>query len=202
MSLERKLLAWAVAFVALMAGIATLGGPTAELPKGWPGDKTVATTVRSRSLPSASPTEKQAPRVSSGGAAVARDVAAVRDVTVARDATAVRDAAHPGLRVAAIQAQLDKLPARTDRFAASLPALREKNAELKAALVKKSAAEEGAKARGVNLGMTADEVLGSSWGRPRRVLRGPMADGDAAQWTYPGGSELYFRDGKLVKIRR
>jgi hypothetical protein len=63
------------------------------------------------------------------------------------------------------------------------------------------AAEKAAKKReGVRLGMTQQDVLDSSWGRPERVNRTTNRYGIKEQWVYPGGY-LYFDDGVLTSIQ-
>jgi flagellar basal body rod protein FlgB len=54
---------------------------------------------------------------------------------------------------------------------------------------------------GVSLGMTADEVKASSWGRPERVNRTTNSFGVREQWVYGGGGYLYFKDGVLRTIQ-
>lgn len=53
---------------------------------------------------------------------------------------------------------------------------------------------------GVRLGMTMDEVVKSSRGRPNRVNRTINASGTTEQWVYDGGY-LYFTDGVLTTIQ-
>jgi hypothetical protein len=54
---------------------------------------------------------------------------------------------------------------------------------------------------GVRLGMTAQQVLGSSWGRPSSVNRTTAAYGTHEQWVYGGHNYLYFQDGILTSIQ-
>jgi len=56
------------------------------------------------------------------------------------------------------------------------------------------------KAHGVSVGMTADQVLRSSWGKPKSVNRTTTASGISEQWVY-GGGYLYFRNGVLTTIQ-
>ncbi len=53
--------------------------------------------------------------------------------------------------------------------------------------------------RGVSIGMTAGEVMQSSWGRPERINRDTYSWGVREQWVYPRGY-LYFRDGVLESV--
>lgn len=53
--------------------------------------------------------------------------------------------------------------------------------------------------RGVTIGMSTEEVLQSSWGRPVDINRTRYSWGVKEQWVYDGGY-LYFTDGKLDAI--
>lgn len=57
------------------------------------------------------------------------------------------------------------------------------------------------KREGVRIGMTQEEVLLSSWGRPTKVNRTISASGVNEQWVYEGFNYLYFRDGVLTTIQ-
>jgi hypothetical protein len=54
---------------------------------------------------------------------------------------------------------------------------------------------------GVTLGMTEEEVLASSWGRPERVNRTTTSRGTREQWVYGIGNYLYFENGILTAIQ-
>lgn len=56
------------------------------------------------------------------------------------------------------------------------------------------------KSQGVSIGMTKEEVLASSWGRPQRVNKTTRASGVSEQWVY-GYNYLYFEDGVLKTIQ-
>lgn len=58
-----------------------------------------------------------------------------------------------------------------------------------------------AKKHGVRLGMTALQVLQSSWGNPQKVNRTINIHGTREQWVYGGGSYLYLQDGVLISIQ-
>lgn len=64
----------------------------------------------------------------------------------------------------------------------------------------KAAEAKYKKSRGVSIGMTADDVLASSWGKPRRVNTTTRASGVSEQWVYDGGY-LYLENGVLTTIR-
>lgn len=72
-----------------------------------------------------------------------------------------------------------------------------------AAAKKAAAAElEQRKREGVQIGMTAERVLQSSWGKPERVNRTTSPRGTREQWVYRGHNNfLYFEDGILVTIQ-
>lgn len=92
----------------------------------------------------------------------------------------------------------------------SMSIAREKEAaETKRAVVaeavaaKRVAAGEraGRKKQGAYVGMTQQDVLNSSWGRPQHVNRTTTALGTREQWVYGIGSYLYFEDGVLTAIQ-
>lgn len=68
-------------------------------------------------------------------------------------------------------------------------------AKLKAAEAKRRRSE------GVEIGMTREEVLASSWGKPQAVNKTTNASGTSEQWIYGGRNYLYFRDGILETIQ-
>lgn len=75
------------------------------------------------------------------------------------------------------------------------------------ALEKKEAAIAAAddrkrrKKEGVRIGMSAEEVLMSNWGRPERVNRSVYAHGTREQWVYGSGQYLYFENGRLTSLQ-
>lgn len=56
------------------------------------------------------------------------------------------------------------------------------------------------KKAGVTLGMSQQDVLDSSWGRPSHINRTTNVRGVSEQWVYDGGY-LYFDDGVLTSIQ-
>lgn len=78
-------------------------------------------------------------------------------------------------------------------------------AQTKVVDAEKAAFTKAEKARkkkdGVRIGMSEQEVLDSSWGRPERVSRTTNARGTRGQWVYGGGNYLYFQDGVLTSIQ-
>lgn len=56
------------------------------------------------------------------------------------------------------------------------------------------------KSEGVKLGMTEQDVIDSSWGKPRKINRTTNKYGVREQWVYDGGY-LYFEDGVLTSIQ-
>jgi hypothetical protein len=57
------------------------------------------------------------------------------------------------------------------------------------------------KKRGVSIGMSTDEVVSSSWGKPESINRTINSYGTQEQWVYGSRSYLYFENGKLVSIQ-
>lgn len=66
------------------------------------------------------------------------------------------------------------------------------------AMNKKIKAEK--KRQGVRIGMSEQDVLDSSWGRPEKVNRTTTQRGVREQWVYHG-NYLYFEDGVLTTIQ-
>lgn len=67
----------------------------------------------------------------------------------------------------------------------------------------KRIAEEKArkKREGVRIGMTKQDVLDSSWGKPNYINKTTTKYGVHEQWVYGGGNYLYFDDGILTAIQ-
>ena len=57
------------------------------------------------------------------------------------------------------------------------------------------------KRRGVSIGMTPEEVLQSSWGKPEHINRTTTSRGVSEQWVYEGRNYLYFDNGRLTTIQ-
>jgi hypothetical protein len=55
--------------------------------------------------------------------------------------------------------------------------------------------------RGVTIGMTRDEALASSWGKPQSINRTTSATGTIEQWVYGGQNYLYFNNGILTSYQ-
>jgi len=65
--------------------------------------------------------------------------------------------------------------------------------------IRKFAAEQ--RKTGVWIGMTTQDVLHSSWGKPTRVNRSTYSFGVHEQWVYGSGNYLYFENGILKSIQ-
>jgi tetratricopeptide (TPR) repeat protein len=59
-----------------------------------------------------------------------------------------------------------------------------------------------AKTKGVYIGMTMEQVLGSSWGEPKDKNITITENYRDEQWVYSGGNYLYFTDGILDGIQK
>lgn len=57
------------------------------------------------------------------------------------------------------------------------------------------------KKEGVRIGMSQQDVLDSSWGRPEKINRSTNSYGTREQWVYGGGNYLYFQDGVLTSFQ-
>lgn len=64
-----------------------------------------------------------------------------------------------------------------------------------------SKAKAIAKTQGVRIGMTQQQVLDSSWGKPNKVNRTVTAYGTNEQWVYDNYNYLYFENGILTSIQ-
>ncbi len=72
---------------------------------------------------------------------------------------------------------------------------------IEAADRQEAAAEKRRKrSEGVRIGMTMEDVLASSWGRPQSVNKTTTSRGTREQWVY-GGGYLYFENGVLTAIQ-
>lgn len=72
----------------------------------------------------------------------------------------------------------------------------------KIALGKETAEDKRlAKKRGVTIGMTQEQVTGSSWGKPSKINTTITAGGRHEQWVYGGSNYLYFENGTLTSIQ-
>lgn len=94
----------------------------------------------------------------------------------------------------------DALQKRIDQAVAKREAAEQ---EAAARAERLAAAQEKAqkKRAGVRIGMSKQDVIDSSWGRPTSVNRTTTAYGTHEQWVYGGGNYLYFEDGKLTSIQ-
>lgn len=57
------------------------------------------------------------------------------------------------------------------------------------------------KKEGVRIGMTQDEVLNSTWGKPNKINKTTSKYGTSEQWVYGGNNYLYFENGILTTIQ-
>lgn len=73
------------------------------------------------------------------------------------------------------------------------------NEKIAAAAAAKAKAE--ARKQGVSIGMTKEQVLGSSWGRPQKINSTHNRYGTREQWVYGGGNYLYFEADRLTSIQ-
>ena len=83
-------------------------------------------------------------------------------------------------------------------------------AKLKAQLAIKASAEAKAAAKaaaaikkkqGVSIGMSQEDVIASSWGRPESINKSIYSFGVHEQWVYGGRNYLYFKNGVLDSIQ-
>jgi hypothetical protein len=67
--------------------------------------------------------------------------------------------------------------------------------------IDKAADRARRKKEGVRIGMSQEDVLSSSWGRPERVNRTTYSFGTHEQWVYGNSQYLYFENGVLKTIQ-
>jgi hypothetical protein len=89
-----------------------------------------------------------------------------------------------------------------DKFHKDYPEAYKSRAALYSELNRRLAAQEAAekRSRGVTIGMSQEEVIASSWGKPRKINRTTYSWGTKEQWVYDGGY-LYFTNGVLDAIQ-
>lgn len=69
------------------------------------------------------------------------------------------------------------------------------------AAARKMVEEERKRKRGASIGMTAEQVLQSTWGKPKKINVTINAGGRHEQWVYPGFQYLYVDNGVLTSIQ-
>jgi hypothetical protein len=73
-------------------------------------------------------------------------------------------------------------------------------------LAKNAARQEAAerarkKKEGVRIGMSREDALASTWGKPKSINTTTTTRGTKEQWVYGGGSYLYFENGVLTTVQ-
>lgn len=118
-----------------------------------------------------------------------------------KEANAELRAGRPSNALAAVNACFDHLQGDRDfealRDRATQAEYDVRNAALRA---QERAVAARKKAEGVSIGMSEQDVLDSSWGRPQKVNRTIRANYVREQWVYQGGY-LYFENGRLTAIQ-
>ena len=94
-------------------------------------------------------------------------------------------------------------PIADPEYLALLKRVRAEEAKQIASDLAASAARDKAKAgkEGVSVGMSKEQVLSSSWGKPEHVNTTTTARGTREQWVYGMRAYLYFEDGVLTTIQ-
>ena len=94
-----------------------------------------------------------------------------------------------------------------ERLSADYPDVGAKNKEfatrqIAAAERKEKEAERKQKrSQGVNIGMSKEDVLASSWGRPGKVNTTINVYGAHEQWVYGSRNYIYFENGVVTSIQ-
>lgn len=105
-------------------------------------------------------------------------------------------------RIGAIQWLLTHHPEDGEKLRGRIPKLQATaDRERRRAIAQQAEAERRRKkSEGVRIGMTQNDVIASSWGKPRKINRTTTARAVREQWVYDGGY-LYFDDGVLTAIQ-
>jgi len=94
-----------------------------------------------------------------------------------------------------------------DRLLSEYPDVAAKNEpfakrQIAAAERKEQEAErKSRRSQGIRIGMSKEDVLASSWGRPEKINTTTNAYGTREQWVYGGRNYLYFENGVLTSIQ-
>ncbi|MCP5231744.1 MAG: hypothetical protein H6948_06550 [Zoogloeaceae bacterium] len=144
---------------------------------------------------------------------IRRCASALQDAALKHKVAAAEIAAY-SLVINNPQVSPRKRIASIGEFASNYPEEAKKFAALRASLEAQASRMEEKQARadrkrdlarrkrqGVSIGMSQEEVLQSSWGRPERSNRSIYSFGTREQWVYGGGNYLYFEDGMLTSIQ-
>lgn len=115
-----------------------------------------------------------------------------------RDASRSIERKDPAAAVSALRPCLD-----TPDAPAKIKALHTRAEKAVVAKKKADALAEAKlrKSRGVHIGMTPEEAIASSWGKPHKINRTTTRRGTREQWVYGGGNYLYFEDDILVSFQ-
>jgi len=118
--------------------------------------------------------------------------------------TAAQDSKAPAVRrLAAIESLKKFDPDAAKRFEPLIPQLEKSEAREAADAEKRQKAAIAAEKRnkGVSIGMTPEDAIASSWGKPERINKTTTQFGTREQWVYGGRNYLYFENGKLTSIQ-
>lgn len=57
------------------------------------------------------------------------------------------------------------------------------------------------RSEGVSIGMTSEDVVASSWGKPEKINRSDYSFGVHEQWVYGSGNYIYIKDGLVSSVQ-
>lgn len=97
-------------------------------------------------------------------------------------------------------ARLEQIAPEEAAGLAKLKAQLESKAKAEAKAIAKARAAEKKK-QGVRIGMSQEDVIASSWGRPESINKSIYSFGVHEQWVYGGRNYLYFKNGVLDSIQ-
>lgn len=136
-----------------------------------------------------------------------RDRAAFLQKKCRDEISATASAAASALKASAVDDAVNALAECEDTMTdPGAVALLDRARKIQAAAIDKRIKSEGEallalkRQQGVSIGMSRQDALDSSWGRPERVNTTTTARGTREQWVY-GRSYLYFENGVLTSIQ-
>jgi hypothetical protein len=123
--------------------------------------------------------------------------ALVKDAEIASHLSEINNPQTPPLTRAQAMKQLARdYPEVGGKYAAQIEKIFAEAEKKERELEKKRRRSEG-----VSIGMSKDDVLASSWGKPERINTTTTANTTREQWVYGGRNYLYFENNKLVTIQ-
>jgi hypothetical protein len=97
--------------------------------------------------------------------------------------------------------RLQEIAIHAERSASVAAALKQAEVDRVAARAAEKADRAARRKQGIRIGMTADEVLMSNWGKPERINRTVHRRTVSEQWVYGGSNYVYLENGVVTSIQ-